>query len=86
MQVSRLDELLAKRARVAGWYGARLGATPGLRLPVCAPWTTHTSWFVYVVRLDPSLDRDHVIRELERRGIPARPYFPPIHLQPYYRA
>ncbi len=86
VQVTRLEELLEKRARVAAWYDARLAGTAGLRLPVRAPWTTRTSWFVYVVRLDPAYDRDHVIRELERRGIPARPYFPPIHLQPFYRA
>src|SRR5205823_6359935 len=39
----------------------------------------------YVVRLAPRHDRDRVIRELEARDIPARPYFPPIHLQPFYR-
>jgi perosamine synthetase len=44
------------------------------------------SWFVYVVRLWPGWDRDRAIQELERREIPARPYFPPIHLQPVYRA
>ncbi|HYR95793.1 MAG TPA: DegT/DnrJ/EryC1/StrS family aminotransferase [Candidatus Binatus sp.] len=85
-QVRRLDELLAKRERVAAWYGARLVRIEGVRLPRVAPWTTRMSWFVYVVRVAPGGERDRVIRELERRGIPARPYFPPIHLQPFYRA
>ena len=31
------------------------------------------------------VDRDAVIERLERQGIPSRPYFAPIHLQPYYR-
>jgi dTDP-4-amino-4,6-dideoxygalactose transaminase len=43
------------------------------------------SWFVYVVRLAGWLDRDGVIAALDRRGVPARAYFPPIHLQPFYR-
>ena len=43
------------------------------------------SWFVYAVRLSRAAERDRIIRDLERRGIPARPYFPPIHLQPFYR-
>jgi perosamine synthetase len=43
------------------------------------------SWFVYVVRLAPWLDRDAVICALDERGIPARAYFPPVHLQPVYR-
>ena len=85
VQVDRLDELLSKRERVASWYRARLKDAEGIRLLVQAPWTTRVSWFVYVVRLQPGYDRDQVIRELERCGIPARPYFPPIHLQPFYR-
>src|SRR5207253_504721 len=83
VQVERLEEILARRATVAGWYTARLGAIDGVALPAIAPWTTRTSWFVYVVRV---ADRDRVIRELAARGIPARAYFPPIHLQPFYRA
>jgi dTDP-4-amino-4,6-dideoxygalactose transaminase len=82
VQVARLDEILAGRARVAGWYAERLADLEGVALPETAPWTTRTSWFVYVVRVAA---RDHVIRELEHRGIPARAYFPPIHLQPFYR-
>jgi len=85
VQVDRLDELLSKRERVASWYRARLKDAEGISLLVQARWTTRMSWFVYVVRLQPAYDRDQVIRELERGGIPARPYFPPIHLQPFYR-
>ncbi len=85
VQAARLDELLAKRARVAGWYGSRLAGADGVQVPKPAPWTTGMSWFVYVVRLDPQIDRDAVIRALESVGIPARPYFPPIHLQPFFR-
>ncbi|RMH36273.1 MAG: polysaccharide biosynthesis protein, partial [Gammaproteobacteria bacterium] len=29
------------------------------------------------------LNRDEIIRKLAAEGIPARPYFAPIHLQPY---
>ena len=85
-QIARLDEILRKRERVAGWYRARLERLDGVTPPVVASWTTRTSWFVYVVRLAPGGVRDRVIVDLDRRGIPARPYFPPIHLQPFYRA
>jgi dTDP-4-amino-4,6-dideoxygalactose transaminase len=84
--MERLDELVAKRARVAAWYEERLAHAEGVTTPGLAPWTTRMSWFVYVVRLAPGGVRDRAIGELERRGIPARPYFPPIHLQPFYRA
>jgi dTDP-4-amino-4,6-dideoxygalactose transaminase len=84
-QIARLDDLLARRERVARWYTERLGRCAGLRPPAIAGTTTRMSWFVYVVQLEPRFDRDAVIAELAGRGIPARPYFPPIHLQPLYR-
>ena len=43
------------------------------------------SWFVYVIRLAPEINRNAVMAALEERGIPSRPYFTPIHLQPFYR-
>jgi dTDP-4-amino-4,6-dideoxygalactose transaminase len=83
-QLRRLGELLDKRGRVAAAYTERLsipGVTP---LPIHST-TTRRSWFVYVVRFDPEIDRDAVMRELADAGIPSRPYFPSIHLQPFYR-
>jgi len=83
VQMGRLDELLHKRERVARWYGERLAAMPGVEAPALAPTTTRASWFVYVVRFAAEINRDEVITALARDGIPARPYFAPIHLQPY---
>jgi perosamine synthetase len=39
-----------------------------------------------VIRLAPEVDRDGLIQKLARRGVPSRPYFAPIHLQPYFRS
>ena len=83
-QAERLDELLDKRDRVARWYAQRLAEIEGVTVPHPVAYTTRTSWFVYVVRLDECYDREKVIAALEERGVPARPYFKPIHLQPYY--
>lgn len=83
VQMARLDELLQKRQRVAEWYNERLAEIPGVEIPVILPDTTRMSWFVYVVRFPAEIDRDALARELGQRGIPARPYFLPIHLQPY---
>jgi dTDP-4-amino-4,6-dideoxygalactose transaminase len=84
-QVERLDEILAKRAQVAAWYGERLGDAEGVAIPKMSATTTTASWFVYVVRTDDLATRAHLMRALADRGIPSRPYFPPIHLQPFYR-
>ena len=83
VQMSRLDELIDKRNRVAGWYSERLAEIPGVETQVIEPFTTRMSWFVYVVRFARDVDRDLMVRKLAERGIPARPYFAPIHLQPF---
>lgn len=83
IQMSRLQELLEKRDRVAGWYRARLEKLAGVELPSAQAFTTRMSWFVYVVRFDRHVDRDALARRMMARGIPVRPYFLPIHLQPY---
>jgi perosamine synthetase len=85
VQMMRLEEILDKRERVAGWYSERLVGMEGVQLPTVASWTTRLSWFVYVVRIEGEGERDRLITELSRRGVPARPYFPPIHLQPFYQ-
>jgi perosamine synthetase len=84
-QVRRLDAILDRRAQVAAWYGERLRDIEGVRVPFISPETTRMSWFVYVIRLHESIDRDRLILDLEAEGVPSRPYFVPIHLQPYYR-
>jgi dTDP-4-amino-4,6-dideoxygalactose transaminase len=83
-QLRRMDELLAKRARVAAAYSERI-RIDGVAPLTPTPGTTRMSWFVYVVRFDPEIDRDRVIELLAECGIPSRPYFPSIHLQPFYR-
>jgi dTDP-4-amino-4,6-dideoxygalactose transaminase len=83
VQMGRLEELLAKRQQVADWYHERIGEIPGVEPPQVTASTTRASWFVYVVRFAAGIDRDQIAGALGEQGIPARPYFLPIHLQPY---
>ncbi len=83
-QLERLDELAAGRARVAAAYEAALGSHDWVRLPRPGAGET-VDWFVYVVRLDPAIDRTRVIERLDALGVASRPYFTPLHLQPLYR-
>jgi perosamine synthetase len=84
-QMGRIEELLARRERVAGWYNERLAGLEPVQCPAIAPTTTRMSWFVYVIRLRPPVRRDEVLRRLAEAGVPSRRYFTPIHLQPFYR-
>jgi len=85
VQLQRIEELLAKREQVARWYNECLADVELIERPYIAPTTTRMSWFVYVVRIKPPADRDEVMRGLAEASIPSRPYFTPIHLQPFYR-
>ncbi len=82
-QISRLDCLLSARQRVADLYGKRLSAIPEIEPLSILPTTTRMSWFVYVVRIPRGADRMAIAGRLAEKGIPVRPYFLPIHLQPF---
>jgi dTDP-4-amino-4,6-dideoxygalactose transaminase len=83
-QLARLDELLAARARVAGWYRDALSETE-VALP-CPDTDGHVrGWFVFVVQLPHGIDRDTAIGALRERGVQSKPYLPAIHLMSFYR-
>ena len=82
-QLERLDDMLADRDRVAGWYQANMAEVDGVTPMFEGP--QRRSWFVYAPRLDADIDRNAVIGSLDRLGIAAKPYLPCIHLQPFYQ-
>lgn len=86
VQMQRLDEIIAKRARVAELYRTRLADEPRLAMMKILP-EVEISWFVFVVRLSDDYtqaQRDAILRGLTERGIGCNNYFTPIHLQPFY--
>ncbi|MFN8817398.1 MAG: DegT/DnrJ/EryC1/StrS family aminotransferase [bacterium] len=86
-QMSRLDEIVAKRQAIARHYTSRLMDNPDIMLPTLPPETV-MSWFVFVVRLATTYtreERDRIIAGLRRHDVGAADYFPCIHLQPFYR-
>ena len=85
VQLKRINELLSKREQVSEWYHERLTGLDLLETPRVVPSTTRMSWFVYVVQVKPPIKRKEVMDRLAEAGIPSRPYFTPIHLQPFYR-
>lgn len=86
-QLGRLDQMLADRAKVAGWYREALAdlADRGLGLPCEDRGRETRGWFVFVVQVPEGVDRDATIRALGADGIQCRPYLPPIHLFSFYR-
>lgn len=83
MQLQRLEQLLAARAKVASWYDEALCSAPGIRRQKIRD-DVKMSWFIYVVRLPQGTDRDRVMALLAEDGVATRPYFTPIHLQQHF--
>ncbi len=84
-QMDRIEEILDKRAKVAGMYEEKLAEVEEVQVPFIADYINKISWFVYVIRLDGKVNRNKVIKYLNEEGVQCKPYFTPIHLQPFYQ-
>jgi len=86
-QLSRIEEILRKRERVAKMYNEKLGEFSEVKIPYISS-DVKLSWFVYVIRLSKRYsqrERDKIINSMAQNGIQCGTYFQPIHLQPFYR-
>jgi len=83
-QLSRIQELLEARQRVAQLYQQRLAEIDEVAVLSAKPGVRR-SWFVYVIKLAEGLDRSRIMAYLTQCGVETRPYFQPIHLQAFYR-
>ena len=83
-QMSRIDQILSRRERIAALYTERL-ATATFADVLQTKSDVRRSWFVYVVTLRPGLNKLRLMQTLAAQGIPTRDYFPPVHQQPYMR-
>jgi perosamine synthetase len=84
-QLEKLDRILELRSAAASRYGELLTDFDGVEPPAPDDDAHRRSWFVYVVKLDASLDRAAVMDALRREGVGTAEYVPCIHLQPYMR-
>jgi perosamine synthetase len=85
VQLSRIDEIKAKRKQVAQWYGEMLADDDRLIVPT-EPADCDMSWFVFVVRLAEGFTaehRDRILQQMQSQNIQVSNYFPPVHLMPF---
>jgi len=87
-QAKRLNEIVKRRNIAAELYNEKLKDVEEIVTPYISPNVSRMSRFVYVVRLNKQFEkseRDRIIKLLADKGVQARNYFAPIHLQPFYR-
>ncbi len=84
-QLEKLDRILELRAAAAARYEELLAEVDGVQTPLADDADHTRSWFVYVVKLAPGVDRGRVMDELRAQGIGTAEYVPCVHLQPFMR-
>jgi perosamine synthetase len=84
-QLEKLDRLLELRSEAAERYAVFLRDVEGVELAPADDADHRRSWFVYVVKLEPEIDRARVMVELRERGVDVAEYVPSIHLLTYMR-
>jgi perosamine synthetase len=86
VQLTRLEESLARRAEVAGRYRQNLQSHPGLQLLPPAAQHETIAWFTFPLRLrgKTRADRDRLIATLAAEGIDCGIYFEPVHRLPFH--
>jgi len=87
VQLTRIDEMNARRAAIAHAYNEAFAGMARLELPPDSSIATH-AWQLYILRLNLdrlTVDRSQFIAEMRRRGIGCSVHFKPIPMHPYYR-
>jgi perosamine synthetase len=84
-QMTRIDEIVARKRDIAHRYSAMLADVPGLTPPPEMPWARSVFW-MYALLVDDAfgLTRDELMRALAHRGVETRRFFVPVHCQPIY--
>jgi perosamine synthetase len=81
VQLRKLDAILERKRASATWMSQRLAPLAGVTPPYQLA-EARSTYMLYTCLLDHG--RDHVLESLLDRGIEARLYFPPVHLQPIF--
>jgi perosamine synthetase len=86
-QLERIEELVARKRVIYGWYRERLADLPGVTLNAEAPYARSIYWMSSLFLDDNAgVRRDDVIKGLKARGIDSRPFFPPMSSFPMFRS
>jgi perosamine synthetase len=86
-QMERLEEFVRAKQRIDARYRAELREVPALDFFPVAAWATSACWFAGVMLgADAPVDVRAACKLLRERGIEARTFWKPVHLQSPYAA
>jgi perosamine synthetase len=84
-QLARLDGWVRARQKIAMQYDRALARLEQVR-PLKTRDDRTNAYHLYVVKLDPALDRDKAFAFLRSQGIGANVHYAPVYWHSYYRA
>lgn len=83
-QLEQLEQLIARKRQIFGWYREALAGIPGLTLNPERSGARSVLWMISVVLGDEiGLGRDEVCARLREAGIDTRPFFVPMSALPH---
>jgi perosamine synthetase len=85
-QMETIDQALSERKTLASWYDEALAPLKDhIILPPTKDWGKHVYW-MYTIFLHEGteIERDGIMRQLDKLGIETRPVFYPMHVLPPY--
>jgi perosamine synthetase len=84
-QLEKIDDYLAARAEIEGWYRQELSGCPNLVLAAQDEGEQSVCWlFSAVLPRHAGEARDEVMARLRQAGVDSRPFFHPCHILPPY--
>lgn len=86
-QMERIDEALAMRQTIAGWYDQALAPYADIvERPFVADYAHHVYWMYTILLVGVNeKQRDEVMCRMDADGIETRPVFYPMHVLPPYQ-
>jgi UDP-4-amino-4-deoxy-L-arabinose-oxoglutarate aminotransferase len=88
VQLRRIEEMNARRAKLAGLYDQLFDRIPEIIRPARVPYPSRHSWHLYTILIDPErtgLTRDEFREEMRKRNIGTGLHFLAVHELSFYR-
>ena len=82
-QVKKLDGFVKQRRAIAKAYQEGLGDNASITIPQTTQGAEHVYW-MYPLLLPDDKTQLSIVKTLLQQGIDIRPFFYPLHLQPFY--
>ena len=81
-QFQKIEQIIARKREIAGYYSDRFARVEGLRLPAEKPYARNVYWMYHLVLSGHNRERRvEVMRKLTDAGIETRETFIPYNLQ-----